>query len=102
MKLRKRLLVSLLVSCAASALLTGLEFATKSKLLFLLQLPVWFAWVSIWGVHSGPDNRFEGVAVWFAANALFYWVISLGLSFLVSRSGGQRSGEGSTRIFKDL
>jgi hypothetical protein len=71
----------------AAVILLVVERATNSKLLFLLQLPGFFAFASIWGIHSGPENRVAGYMVFAAANALVYWPIAFGLGFLFRRKG---------------
>jgi hypothetical protein len=64
-----------------------MEKATNAKALFLLQLPGFFASVSIWGVHSGPENPVAGFIVFYAANALVYWPVVFGLTFLFRNKG---------------
>ena len=82
MRLGKRILTSLLASTLLSAVLYLLEIATASKALFDLQFPGFYACVLIWGVHSSPDNPAVGLMVFVATNALAYWPLCLGLSFL--------------------
>jgi hypothetical protein len=79
----KRLFLSLIVSIATAVLLLELEKATNSKALFYPQLPGYFAFVSIWGVHSGEGNSVEGLMVFCVANALVYWPVVFGLNFLL-------------------
>lgn len=85
--LRRRILTSLLVSVAVSVLLLAVERATNSKALFTLQVPGFFACVMIWGIHSGPESPAVGYLVFGAANALVYWPLVFGLSFLFRRKG---------------
>jgi len=85
MRFGRRMITSLIGSILLSAALLLLERATSSQLLFELQFPGFFACVCIWGVHSGPDNPALGVIVFGAANALVYWPVCLGLSFLFRR-----------------
>ena len=85
MTLGKRLLLSLVASIGLSILLFLLERATNSKTLFLLQIPGLYASIGMWGVHSGPDNPAVGVIVFGGADALAYWPITFGLSYLLKR-----------------
>jgi hypothetical protein len=85
--LRRRLLISLLGSIVAAVILLVLERATNSKVLMLLQLPGFFAYVNIWGIHSGPEHHVAGYIVFAAANALIYWPIAFGLGLLFRRKG---------------
>ena len=78
----KRLLLSLTASVAASILLILLEHATESKSIAVLLLPGFVAFVTIWGVHSGPDSRVLGTIVFAAGNVLAYWPVLFGLSYL--------------------
>jgi hypothetical protein len=71
------------VSIAAAVVLLAIQKATNTKALFLLQLPGFVASVSIWGVHSGPENPVAGFIVFSAANALVSWPVVFGLSFLL-------------------
>jgi len=89
MKPGKRILISVLASILLSVLLLLLERATASEALFDLQFPGFYACVLIWGVHSGPDNPAIGFMVFGAANALAYWPLCLGLSFLFRRKGSK-------------
>jgi hypothetical protein len=88
---RRRLLISFLASIVAAVVLLIVERATNSKLLFLLQLPGFFAFASIWGIHSGPENHAVGYIVFGGANALVYWPIAFGLGFLFRRKGSSRA-----------
>jgi len=88
--IRSRVLLSLIAGIVAAILLLVVERATNSKALFLLQLPGFFACACIWGIHSGPDNPLVGYLVFGAANAVGYWPIAFGLSFLVRRKGAGR------------
>jgi hypothetical protein len=74
----------------AAVILLIVERATNSKLLFLLQLPGFFVFASIWGIYSGPENHVAGYMVFAAANALVYWPIAFGLWFLFRRKGSSR------------
>ena len=87
MTLRKRVLISLIVSIAAAVLLLAVSRAANSNVLFLPQLPGYFASLSIWGVHSGEWNSVAGAIVVSAANALVYWLVVFGLSFLLRNRG---------------
>jgi len=89
MKLGKRIVTSLIASILLSAVLLLLERVTASTALFDLQFPGFYACVLIWGVHSSPDNPAIGYLVFGAANALAYWPLCFGLSFLF-RSGGTK------------
>jgi len=90
MKLGKRIIASFIASAVLSAVLYLLEITTSSNALFDLQFPGFYACVRIWGVHSSPDNPAIGVIVFGGANALAYWPLCLGLSFLF-RSGGAKA-----------
>ena len=89
MKLGKRIITSFIASAVLSAVLYLLEITTSSNVLFDLQFPGFYACVLIWGVHSSPDNPAIGYLVFGAANALAYWPLCFGLSFLF-RSGGTK------------
>jgi len=82
MRVGRRIVTSLVVSVLISAALLLLERATASKVLFELQFPGFFACACIWGIHSGPDNPAVGMIVFGTVNALVYWPMCLGLSFL--------------------
>ena len=82
MKLSKRIITSFIASAVLSAVLYLLEIATASNALFDLQFPGFYACVLIWGVHSSPDNPVVGLTVFGGANALAYWPLCFGLSFL--------------------
>jgi hypothetical protein len=88
--LRRRVLTSLTASILAAVLLLAVERATNSKALFALQFPGFLVAASIWGIHSGPENPVTGYMVSCAANALVYWPIAFGLSFLFRRKGSSR------------
>jgi hypothetical protein len=80
---RERALRSLIASIVAAVLLLAMEKATNARAHFLLRLPGFVASVSIWGVHSGPENPVAGFIVFSAANALAYWPVAFGLGFLL-------------------
>lgn len=86
MRLRNRVLLSLAGSIAAAVLLNCFERLFKSKMLALFELPGLYAFLSIWGVHSGRWNSVEGIFVWLAVNSLAYWPVIFALSFLVRPS----------------
>jgi len=88
--LRRCILTSLIASVVVSVLLLAVEHATNSKALFILQFPGFFACVMIWGVHGGPENPAVGYLVFGAANALVYWPLVFGLSFLFRNKGSSR------------
>ena len=70
---------------SAAVLLLAIEKATKSKALFLLQLPGFVASAGIWGVHSSPENPVAGFVVFSAANALAYWPSRIRIKFSASK-----------------
>jgi hypothetical protein len=78
--------MSLIVSIVAAVILLAAEEATNSKALFFPQLPGYFAAIAIWGVHGGERNAAVFI-VFSAANALVYWPIVFGLSFLLRNKG---------------
>jgi len=92
MKLSKRIITSFIASAVLSAVLYLLEITTSSNALFDLQFPGFYACVLIWGVHSSPDNPVIGYIVFGAANALAYWPLCFGLSFLFRVGGAEPHG----------
>jgi hypothetical protein len=79
---RKRIAASLFVSILVSAVLLLVEHATGSKALFAMQLPGFFACVRIWGIRSFADYPVIAFLVFTGVNALIYWPVIFGLSFL--------------------
>jgi hypothetical protein len=51
-KTEKRLFLSLVASIVIAALLLAATYVTKSKVLFLLQMPGYLVCALLWGVHS--------------------------------------------------
>jgi hypothetical protein len=87
--MRKRVLVSLAVSVVISVLLFSLQRATDCKILFVLESPGFFAHVFVWGIHSGPKHPLVGLLLFGGVNALAYWPVVFGLSFLVRRNNSK-------------
>jgi hypothetical protein len=86
MKISKRAFLALAASVVLACLLFALQIVNRHvelKLLFLTQLPGWWMWVSLWGVHGSPTNKIGAYCIYIAANALAYWPIVFGLSFLI-------------------
>ncbi len=83
MKLQKRVLLSLVASLAVAVLLLFVGQLTQSKVLFMMQLPGFYAFASIWGIHSGQWNSVAAYSVWVATNALSYWPIIFCLTFFI-------------------
>ena len=92
MKLSQRVVASLIASIVLSAVMILLERARNSEVLFDLQFPGFYACVLIWGFHSSPGNAALGHLVFGAANALAYWPLCFGLSFLFRNGGAKRGG----------
>jgi hypothetical protein len=81
----KRVLASFFASILVSAILLAVEHATESKTLFEMQLPGLFACVRIWGIRSVADYPVVGLLVLTGVNALIYWPVIFGLTFLFVR-----------------
>ncbi len=86
MPICQRFTFSLLVSVGVSALLFVLLVVTRSKFIFLLQLPGFYASASIWGIHSAPTNEAVGALVFGWVNAIAYWPFVFAFSFLFKRN----------------
>jgi len=86
---RNCILMSLVVSICASVVLLAAGRATNSKVLWFAQVPGFLAFVNIWGLHSGQANSLPGLTVFAATNALAYWPVAFGLSYLVRRPGSR-------------
>jgi hypothetical protein len=87
--------LSLLGSTTASViLLLGLRAADAralaiAKPLFIFQFPGFVACASIWGLHSGDGDMIRVSLVWCAANAVAYWPVIFGVSYLFLRNGSR-------------
>jgi hypothetical protein len=86
MSIRKRFTLSLLISVGLSILFLIVLLLTRSELIFLLQLPGYYASVSLWGVHSGPSNAALGALVFGWVNAIAYWPFVFACTFFFRRN----------------
>jgi len=83
--LRKRVFAALAISISAAVVLLMVGRASDSKVLFVPQLPGFWLFSVLWGIHSGKGNSLCGLIVFRAANAVVYWPIAFGLSFLCAK-----------------
>jgi hypothetical protein len=87
MSLSKRIAASLFVSILVSGVLLLVEHVTGSRALFVMQFPGFFACVRIWGIRSFADYPMIALLVCDGVNALIYWPVIFGLSFLFVKRG---------------
>ena len=86
MSVRQRLTLSLLVSVGLSILFLVVLLLTRSKVIFLLQFPGYYASVSLWAVRSGPSNAALGALVFGWVNAIAYWPFVFACTFFFKRN----------------
>ena len=83
MKTEQRLFLSLLASFVVAALLLVALQITDSTVLFLPQVPGFFACAMLWGVHSGFTAA--SWIFWVGTNTLAYWPLLFGASHLIRK-----------------